>query len=588
VYSTVQAALNNVSAGDTIFMRGGRYYEKVSIPHYKQGSPNKLITWRSYPGEWAILDGGGSGNGATVEFFDGSFASCPSYWVIRNFEITGGGAGGDGHESGGGIMLDTAHHITLKYLYIHDNNASSAYNDGGIVIKNDTDTAQYITIKYNLLEDTTCTGNGNCATIGLFSDYEYRAGSVDIDSARHHNEIAFNRVIGGTQGIRSKSWQILTMDHSGQGMTYKDYGDKIHHNIVEDFLGIGIEARQDFIQVYNNITKIDPNTSKNELLGGIVIGCQEYNTDREPFHAVVYNNLSIGSDITIEHQQNLIYSAPIHPYSYFYNNIIENSTKHMESRIDFSVASNSVNSFNDIDISTITFENNLFAPKNRSTNVLRIEDRNMTIDQWLANNYSEKVFNATSVSDLHKSGSNYKINSSFSVSSTHNLGNGGIGTNHPYLSGVTIPSYIGPADPNNDGWIDGVLAMNAAWFKTQTGDDDPSWVGHNNGDSGKPVIAGHFPAKNCTGFFKDSEIKLNIQDNEEGVDRSSIVMTVNGQTVTPTITGTAENYTLTFKHDGSFEPGKVTVSIQAQDLNSSPNIVTEEYSFTIGEVWFGQ
>lgn len=39
------------------------------------------------------------------------------------------------------------------------------------------------------------------------------------------------------------------------------------------------------------------------------------------------------------------------------------------------------------------------------------------------------------------------------------IANGGIGGAHPYLSGITLPSYIGAVDPNNNGWIVDVLCL---------------------------------------------------------------------------------------------------------------------------------
>ncbi len=61
---------------------------------------------------------------------------------------------------------------------------------------------------------------------------------------------------------------------------------------------------------------------------------------------------------------------------------------------------------------------------------------------------------------LGTSGANrYKINSSFSLGSGRTAGNAGIGGNHPYLSGVTIPSYLGAVDPNNSSWVDAVLGL---------------------------------------------------------------------------------------------------------------------------------
>ncbi len=39
------------------------------------------------------------------------------------------------------------------------------------------------------------------------------------------------------------------------------------------------------------------------------------------------------------------------------------------------------------------------------------------------------------------------------------IANGGIGGAHPLLASVTIPSYIGAADPNDNSWVAGVLCL---------------------------------------------------------------------------------------------------------------------------------
>ena len=51
----------------------------------------------------------------------------------------------------------------------------------------------------------------------------------------------------------------------------------------------------------------------------------------------------------------------------------------------------------------------------------------------------------------------YKIVGDHVVSGQATIETGGIGVDHPYLSGVKIPAYIGAVDPNNPEWVDAVL-----------------------------------------------------------------------------------------------------------------------------------
>jgi len=55
-WKTIQHAMEKLQPGDTLYLRGGSYFENVYCS--VQGTPEKPITIRSYPGETAILDGG--------------------------------------------------------------------------------------------------------------------------------------------------------------------------------------------------------------------------------------------------------------------------------------------------------------------------------------------------------------------------------------------------------------------------------------------------------------------------------------------------------------------------------------------------
>jgi hypothetical protein len=55
-WRTVNHAMNHLKAGDTLYLRGGTYYEHVISS--LAGRPKAPITIRSFPGELAVLDGG--------------------------------------------------------------------------------------------------------------------------------------------------------------------------------------------------------------------------------------------------------------------------------------------------------------------------------------------------------------------------------------------------------------------------------------------------------------------------------------------------------------------------------------------------
>src|SRR5262245_54548952 len=55
-WKTVTHALGRLKPGDTLCLRGGTFYETVTLK--TSGEAGKPITLRSHPGELAVLDGG--------------------------------------------------------------------------------------------------------------------------------------------------------------------------------------------------------------------------------------------------------------------------------------------------------------------------------------------------------------------------------------------------------------------------------------------------------------------------------------------------------------------------------------------------
>ncbi|MDZ7289126.1 MAG: gliding motility-associated C-terminal domain-containing protein [candidate division KSB1 bacterium] len=101
-----------------------------------------------------------------------------------------------------------------------------------------------------------------------------------------------------------------------------------------------------------------------------------------------------------------------------------------------------------------------------------------------------------------------------------------------------------------------------------------------------PFTTDHQPAKGAQNVPMNTGISLHIRDLIAGVDSASIVLTVNGTTVSPQISGTPRDYTLQYNPPQDFTPGQtVEVSIVAADLSFPPNVMpAENYSFSISIV----
>src|SRR2546429_6801509 len=82
-WRTIQHAANMVQPGDTIYVYGGTYNETVTI-NASGNSTAGYITFQSYPGQTAIIDGTGlavNGQTGLINIQD------QSYLVVRGFEI---------------------------------------------------------------------------------------------------------------------------------------------------------------------------------------------------------------------------------------------------------------------------------------------------------------------------------------------------------------------------------------------------------------------------------------------------------------------------------------------------------------------
>ena len=86
-------------------------------------------------------------------------------------------------------------------------------------------------------------------------------------------------------------------------------------------------------------------------------------------------------------------------------------------------------------------------------------------------------------------------------------------------------------------------------------------------DTTPPYTTGHNPADGATSIARDSNIIIHVKDDGAGVDITTIVMKVNGVTVSPDITGDPDDYILTYDPPADFNYGStVAISVEAQDL----------------------
>jgi hypothetical protein len=146
-WRNVDYAVDNASPGDTIFVRGGTYNERVTIS--VSGTAGEYITLRGYSGETPILDGTGLGNGTMI------YGENISYFKIIGFEIR--------NHTGAGIAFQKdGTHIEIRDNRIHSQSFSSG--DGHAILISAVDPSAWKTANYTNHTITDVIVDGN--TIG--------------------------------------------------------------------------------------------------------------------------------------------------------------------------------------------------------------------------------------------------------------------------------------------------------------------------------------------------------------------------------------------------------------------------------------
>lgn len=523
-YDTIQEAINASGVGDTIHMRGGTYnisshgtshsggyYIRID-PRTKSGTgwtPGNYTTLQSYAGEWAIIDGENSiGNDYPARGAIGYGESTSSnvsdlaYWKFERFEIKNCESVDNSRAAAFGINGGP---IWYRYLYIHDNTASDGSNNpSGIRMEHMHDCIiEYCWFYNNGTEITN--QEKNSADITSISDYGYQSsiagGSTPFSNshvATEGNIIRYNYFAGGSHGFKNKGAQLLSGRGAHVSDTYKSMGDQIHHNIFQNYGYGGIMSRTDFSQIHHNI--LDDGT------WGIMLG---YEDPSGTIHKqMAYNNtitdtvsragISVDNGISRKYASNWSQGSTPYPiFGYDYNNIIDNCSAGRDS--DASMSAGVQSGGNSMDLSNYYNSNNYFYRPPSSDIISLVYDTPVSA----ANYFTQSEFESQSYSAaprvvymnsydsanplyLGTSGAEkYLINPTHLIENGVTVVDGGIGGSHPYLSGVSIPSYIGAVNPADNTWVAGILSLSVSYMTGAS--DDPNWV-EGSGAPSLPII----------------------------------------------------------------------------------------------------
>jgi len=279
-FKTIQKAADVAIAGDTVYVKQGRYSEKVVIKN--SGSPGMYITFAPYPGNTVTIDG----TGLSMSSWQGLIHIYgKGYIKISKFQIV--------NSPQAGIRADKSHHITIEKNYI--------YNIEKSPIKIGWGDSNNIIIDGNIIDRP----YKNSWSISYFAGWQEAISVSNTDTV----EVKNNRVLRNGKGEC-----IDLKDGTKHGKVYK--------NIVQHCSTVGI-----YIDAYAAPDQYDISVYQNTVRNastGIMIAAEKGGTLRNirVYNNLVYNNERPGiliSSYSLDGYQPKIYSVSI------VNNIVDKS-----------------------------------------------------------------------------------------------------------------------------------------------------------------------------------------------------------------------------------------------------------------------
>ena len=315
-WRTIQHAADAASAGSTVFVRGGVYEERVSI-HVSGNGPDGFITFQSYPGETAILDGRNlipEGRSGMLVIENKSYIRIQGF-EIRNFRT------GDRRRTPLGIsVMGAGSHIELLNNNVHHIEQTFAGRDAPGRGGNAFGIAVYGTDAKTPISDLVIDGNevhhlqtgsseslvvnGNVTNFRITHNVVHDNNNIGIDviGAEHtardpSADQARDGVVSGNRvyNITSRGNPAYGNDQSSDGI-YVDGGTRvvIERNVIHH-VDFGIELASEhrgrttsYITARNNL--IYRSNTAGVSIGGY--GAERGGTD----HCTVVNNTLYGND----------------------------------------------------------------------------------------------------------------------------------------------------------------------------------------------------------------------------------------------------------------------------------------------------
>lgn len=321
-YALCKFANDNVNSrvgpGDTLYLRGGVYhvdqmtkyhdtsYHKGNLIAINSNEDSPLTIIKSYPGEWAILDGGGKE--PALSTYRKQYRILIENVEVRNCHTVGFkfGDGYDDHALANSI---------IRNVYFHDNtNSNVNMNPSGMHLSGHSCVVEYCTFENN---GTPGSSHYNSTNLLLYNSYS----KYPENDPRTENIIRYCVFIGSGACLKDKGDMNLTSSTSPDTVN-ESKGNEIHHNIFVHPLGMAIAIISDFARIHHNLVM--------NGAGGFRLYTYEMH-DATIWYPKIYNNTFINMTnyaIALDDQPNIpssIYNAQ--PYrATIKNNVIVDCT----------------------------------------------------------------------------------------------------------------------------------------------------------------------------------------------------------------------------------------------------------------------
>src|ERR1700722_19462059 len=222
---TIQHAANSVTAGATVYVGAGTYNESVTFP--ASGTATNYITFESYPGQTAVIDGTGlsvSGTQGLINILNQSYITVSGF-EIRNYTtskatLTPAGIWVTGSGSGVQLLNNLVHNITTTSEKNGNAFGIAVYGTSATPISDITISGNQI---YNLKtgESETMNVDGNVTNFSITNNIVHDNDNIGIDA------IGFEGVgpTGSDQanhGVVSGNtvYNISGINNPGEGKSY--------------------------------------------------------------------------------------------------------------------------------------------------------------------------------------------------------------------------------------------------------------------------------------------------------------------------------------------------------------------------------